>query len=376
MEQSIRTDIKRIRPYIKTHGLLSGLAARHEPRVYLAGGAVRDLLTGDEPVDLDLVVEDGMAELALELAPDALIHERFKTAELITEGVRVDIATARRETYAHPGSLPEVEDAPITDDLKRRDFTINAMAVALDEPDRLIDPHDGRADLERGVIRVLHPGSFTDDPTRALRAARYAARFGFDLDPGTSELLAGVKLNTVSRERVENELVLMAAEPEGIEALRLVAAWGLIGIDPDRLELAETAVTLLGTPVWRGRALRGSVVGEVVFGEPRELPAERPPTPYDAFLLAHGLRPEERLVNRARGAEWLDDYEADWSQVRLSISGDDLVAAGVKEGPAIGTGLAAALRARLNDGVSGIADELEVAVNAAEAASDRTGREP
>src|SRR5690606_28382654 len=141
------------------------------------------------------------------------------TAELIVDGIKVDIATARRETYAHPGALPEIETASIAEDLGRRDFTINAMAVPLDEPASLIDPHGGKADLNRGVIRVMHPGSFIDDPTRALRAARYAARFGFDLDPATADLLAAVNLNTVSRERIENEFDLMAADPRGIEAL-------------------------------------------------------------------------------------------------------------------------------------------------------------
>ena len=322
-------------------------------------------------MDLDLVLEGGVAELATELVGDALIHERFGTAELVTEdGTRVDLATSRRESYQHPGALPKVEPAPIETDLLRRDFTINAMAAALTEPQRLIDPSGGLADLERGVLRVLHPDSFRDDPTRALRAARYCARFGFDLDPRTAELLNEVDLSSVSTERIEAELELIAAEESGLEALRLAAAWGLVEISEERLEHAACALLLLDEPRWKGRTTHSSLLLSAAFGKVVELPEETPATPYEAVCLTRGLTVENTLVARASGVQWLDSYVDDWAQVRPSITGDDLVAAGIAQGPAVGAGLEAALRARLNGNAGGIQDELRVAVAAAEEFAD------
>lgn len=370
MKQSVPTDPGRLRPFVESSPVLSKLMAGGPDggTVYLVGGAVRDLLAGMTVNDLDLVVEAGASEIALGLAHDALIHERFGTAELETDGTRVDIATARLETYSHPGALPEVTfPASIVDDLDRRDFTINAMAIDLAFPDRLIDPHDGQRDLERGVLRVLHENSFLDDPTRALRAARYAARFDFALDPSTADLLADVDLQTVSRERVENELQLIAGEEAGVEALRLAAVWGLIEIGPERIETAALAVAFLETELWRGRTTRADVVIEAVFGETPDLQHERPVRPSVGVALASGLSPSELLVNRALGVEWLDTYEADWSTVELSISGDDLVLAGLPQGPAIGAGLAAAHAACLDRGVTTIDEQLSIAVEAAEA---------
>lgn len=372
MKESIRTDPGRLRTFVEEHPLLSRLAARSTAArpIHLAGGAVRDALIGAELKDIDLVVEDGAAELGLELAHDALIHERFGTAELEADGHRVDIATARSETYPAPGALPEVETgASIERDMERRDFTINAMAIALHDPSTLIDPAGGRQDLDERRLRVLHDRSFIDDPTRALRLARYSARFGFDPDPGTAALLPAVDLGTVSRERVEREKELIAFEATGVEAFRLATAWNLLEIPPENLELAASAVSLLDTDTWRGRAARFEVVLRAIGGDYRELPDEEPDSPYEGVLLARGLRASEALINRAGGAEWLDRYEDEWSQVRLAISGDDLVLAGIPQGPAIGIGLAAALRAKLDRGVSGIEPELEIAVRAAEAAN-------
>ncbi len=371
MKQSIRTDPDRLRRFVEEHPLIARLAEASSPEkpIYLVGGAVRDGLTGGELFDLDLVVESGAAELGLELAPDALTHERFGTAELEVDGHRVDIATARRETYAEPGALPDVVfPAGIEEDMARRDFTINAMAIALHDPACLIDPYEGRADLESGMLRVLHDRSFVDDPTRALRAARYAARFGFEPDRSMAVLLADTDLGTVSRDRVEHEVELMSGEPCGIEALRLAASWGLLDLPAERLDLAEKAVALLDTETWRGRASRSEAVLQAIGGDTRELPPEEPDSPYAGLLRARGLRPAELLLNRARGAEWLDRYEEEWSQTGLAIGGDDLVLAGIPQGPAIGAGLAAALEAKLNRGIEGVEPELEIAVEAAEAA--------
>src|SRR3954452_22153105 len=140
---------------------LEGLAP-----AYLVGGAVRDLLRGVEPFDLDVAVAgdalDVAETVAERLGGEAQVHDRFGTATVIAPGLTVDFARTRRETYAQPGALPDVEPAPLEDDLRRRDFTVNAIAAALshDELGVLYDPLGGQADLRAGAIRVLHERSF------------------------------------------------------------------------------------------------------------------------------------------------------------------------------------------------------------------------
>src|SRR5262245_8690407 len=165
------------------------------PGVYLVGGAVRDVLLGAESFDVDIVVEgDAIAfaqSLAKALEGRFTPHAKFGTAIVqYGDGARVDVVTARRESYHAPAVLPTVESASIQEDLGRRDFTINAMAVSLRRSDfgRLVDPFDGRDDLGRGVIRVLHEQSFVDDPTRIFRALRYEGRLDFRLDAHSVEL--------------------------------------------------------------------------------------------------------------------------------------------------------------------------------------------
>jgi tRNA nucleotidyltransferase (CCA-adding enzyme) len=368
MKESPIPDTSRLRPFVEGHSLLAELGRRDsaEGGIYLAGGAVRDVLIGAPVTDIDLVTENDAATLALELSEDALVHERFGTAEIMVDGIRVDIATARKETYAFPGALPEVTRATLLEDLARRDFTINAMAIGLGDPDTLIDPHGGESDLGRGVLRVLHPFSFIDDPTRALRAARYAARFGFSVEPVTADSIETVDITAVSRERIDSELQLMSAEATGIEAFRLLATWGLLEIAPERLDLARDSVELLETETWSGRVTRSEATLEALFGPTSSVPKEIPGTPFVAVTVASRLTVAELLVNRAGGAGWIDRYIDDWSTVRPRITGDDLVLAGLPQGPAIGIGLTAALRARLDDGVEGIEEELAIAVDAAE----------
>jgi tRNA nucleotidyltransferase (CCA-adding enzyme) len=205
-------------------------AAAGDRALYLVGGAVRDILLGRSTSDLDFVVEGDSgdaAAIAERIAPGHVAHEQFGTASVDLDGVRIDIAMARTETYPSPGALPEVHPATLAEDLGRRDFTINAMAVALDGAGELIDPHGGEADLEAGLLRVLHERSFIDDPTRALRAARYAARFGFSLDPGTERLLRAADLGAVSRYRLDAEMGRLEAEEDAGVALELARSWGL-----------------------------------------------------------------------------------------------------------------------------------------------------
>ena len=344
-------------------------AAGDQP-VYLVGGSVRDLLLGRDRSDIDLVVIGDAASLAERLGDaTAIEHERFATAKVVLDGHEVDIATARSESYPSPGSLPEVEPAEsIEEDLRRRDFTINAMAVPLDGEAALIDPHGGNDDLESGTLRVLHSRSLVDDPTRALRAARYAARFGFSPDPETAELLHRADLGSVSSDRRRADLLRLAAEPRADRGFELLGDWGLVELRPDGVALARRVAELLAVAPWRDFAPRDGTVLTAALGPPGgevELADARPERPSLAVELAGRHDPVELALARAQGAEWLDRYLLEWRDVRLEIDGDELLAAGVRQGPAVGRGLAEALRRKLDGEVSGREQELQAALAAA-----------
>jgi len=339
--------------------------AAREP-VYLVGGAVRDLLLGRGRADVDLVVEGDAAALAERLGAEVVAHERFATAKLTLDGHGLDFATARTESYSQPGALPVVEPAAsLEQDLARRDFTINAMAIPLQDEARLVDPHGGRADLDAGLLRVLHPRSFVDDPTRALRAARYAARFGFALEPETGALLRAADLGTVSADRRAAELGRLAAEATAPRALALLLDWGLIEPREGGIELATRVAELLDAAPWQGEAPRPKALLTAalgVAGGDGELVAANPELPSEAVSLAKGRDPVELVIARALGAEWLDRYLREWRGVGLEIDGGDLIAAGVAEGPALGRGLEAALRAKLDGEIAGREQELALAL--------------
>jgi tRNA nucleotidyltransferase (CCA-adding enzyme) len=336
--------------------------------VFLVGGAVRDLLLGRGRSDVDLVVEGDAAALAERLGGDPLSHERFATAKARLDGHEIDIATARTESYANPGALPEVEPAAgVEADLARRDFTINAMAIPLHGEPKLIDPHGGLTDLEAGRLRVLHRRSFEDDPTRAIRAARYASRFGFEPEAETAELLREADLDAVSADRREAELLRLAAEPAAAHGLELLAEWGLVELRENGGGLAARVSDLLVSPPWSEvapceRAVLAAALGPV--GGESELAATNPQKPSEAVELARGHDPVELALARALGAEWLDRYLTEWRLVTLEIDGSDLIAAGVPEGATLGRGLREALRRKLDGEIEGRDEELAAALAA------------
>ncbi len=297
-------------------------------------------------------------------------HERFGTAKVVLDGHELDIAGARTEAYPHPGRAARRRRrrADVEVDLGRRDFTINAMAIPLRGEPRLIDPHGGAADLEAGLLRVLHERSFADDPTRAIRAARYAARFGFEPEPRTAELLRDADLGTVSTDRREAELLRLAAEASAPRALELLCEWGVVSPREGGMELAARVDELLGSPPWIGVAPRDPALLAAALGpagEEDDLAAGRPGCPSEGVELARGHDPVELVLARALGAEWLDDYVGGWRTVELEIDGADLLAAGVPQGEALGRGLRAALRAKLDGEVAGRDQELALALAAA-----------
>jgi tRNA nucleotidyltransferase (CCA-adding enzyme) len=336
---------------------------------YLVGGVVRDLLLGGEVTDLDVAIEGNVETLGdlpgFSLERDAL----FLTGRLEQGDVKIDVAQTRAESYPAPGALPEVRPASIADDLARRDFTLNAMAFPVSGDRELLDPHGGLDDLRAGLVRALHAGSFVDDPTRALRAARYAARFGFQLEPETARLLREADLSTVSEDRIEGELRRIAAEEDPAAALRLIVEWGVLpSLDPAAPDRVAEVTSLASAQPWSDWVDRRlAVMLAIVRPLPqiRELAASTPERPSEAARLAEPWDPAQLVVARALGAEWLDRYAEEWRHVKLEITGDDLLAEGIPEGPAVGRGLEAALSGKLDGEIFGRDEELRIAVAAA-----------
>ena len=237
------------------------VAEQSRLQVYLVGGPVRDALLGVPVLDLDFsVVGDAVGfarELSVRLEGRVTAHARFGTATVSTgprengQGAsRIDLVTARREGYPKPGQLPEVMPGSIADDLARRDFSINAMALPVSGAESgLVDLHGGLDDLRAGVVRTLHIGSFIDDPTRMLRAVRYEQRFGFQLAEETlaqiSEVIAAEDMDAVSGDRWRHELERIFEEGNPVAALRRAAELGVLrGLHPALGKLG------VGAPEW------------------------------------------------------------------------------------------------------------------------------
>lgn len=207
------------------------IADRNSIPAYLVGGFVRDLILGVKNLDLDIVVEgDGIRfaeEFAYRLKARVIRHKRFGTATILLEsGQKIDIASARQETYPEPASLPVVSTGSLQDDLKRRDFTINAMAISINKCDfgRLIDSFQGKEDLEKGRVRILHISSFIDDPTRILRAVRFEKRYNLQIEKQTlhclKEALKKKMLQRIQPQRIREELILLLKEERPFDAIR------------------------------------------------------------------------------------------------------------------------------------------------------------
>jgi len=386
--------------------LLEVAAGRED--VELVGGAVRDLLLGRTPRELDVVVggkdasfADDAAlfakELAVRLDTEAEVdeHERFGTVIVAWDVGQIDIATRRAESYPAPGVLPEVRAGTEEEDLERRDFTVNAIAVGLGgtRKGKLRAVPAALSDLDGGELRVLHDASFIDDPTRLLRMARYVARLGFEVEDRTAALAAAAiaarALDTVSGARIGTELRLALGEPDTISSLaamddlglltalhprlrldREVSKWALMLLPgdgrPDLLAMAALTLPLaLSTDPraeivalldrWDFPAGDRDRVATAAMTVPRlidELPrAERSSALRAAAL---GVPLEGVALAGALGCEeparrWLEQTR----HVHLQITGEDLLTAGIPEGPEIGRRLEAALKLRLDGELAG-----------------------
>ena len=339
-----------------------------DPHVYLVGGSVRDLLLGQPSRDLDLVSETPVktlgAALREKLGGKLSCHETFLTCTLELPNLTLDLATARTEVYKRPGALPKVTPGTLSDDLYRRDFSVNTFALSLTKPDTLLSVAGAGGDLEQHTLRILHERSFFDDPTRMVRGARLAGRLGFRYDAATQAALrealdAGV-YRQVSPARLKNELLLTLTEPEVAPAVTALATssalTALYGLKDttliERLDKLKPGVNVPPEGYLLALLLESPVETEqfvTTFGLPKRLLGSR------ARVLGNtaDLRTEaERAVSRV-----LKPHRSDHRRVR----GSDVLSLGLSAGPEVGRVLALLEEARLEARVASFADELALA---------------
>ena len=413
-------------------------AERRALAVHLVGGPVRDFLLGRAVRDVDLLVEPGAEGGAPELAraavpPGARVvaHERFGTAKLESGEGAVDLASARAESYARPGALPSVRTGSLDEDLRRRDFTVNALAIPLTAAARrgrpeVVDPGGGVADLEAGVLRVFHARSFHDDPTRALRAARLAPRLGFRLARGAASALRAAlregAFGGVSGERFRAELEKLFEDARlGLDparALRLLDAWHVFPALEPGLALppaAAPALRRLGRaatrPPFAEPAGRPAPCGFMLWLAPLEAALRRralrrlalqgaPAAAIAGFPARHAAL--LRALARARGrgacdavlasvdpdallAHWcaappaarrrIERWAREDRARAAPLGGRDVVALGLR-GPAVGAALARVRAAFLDGEVRSREDALALARELAGAPRVRAARRP
>jgi tRNA nucleotidyltransferase (CCA-adding enzyme) len=377
--------------------------------ISLVGGVVRDVLLGLSTNDLDISVAGLDERLALDMANSIggrlAGPSQFNTFKIEVGSTVIDVAMTRQESYSHPGALPEVRPGSVDQDLARRDFTVNAMAIDLsaDNWGELLDPMGGQADLEWGFIRVLHRESFTDDATRIFRAVRYAQRLDFTLENSTAgenstaSLLEDnlPQLNSISGDRIRHEFQRVFEETDTGRLLQMLnrlgvleAVFGPLGRRPDswpdaidpaeQPEQPEHLVWLayLATGLTPGEAsefarrlnmdsLWSRVVQDVAGIEAILGDLSSDASRSQIYRLLEGFRPAALLGvsashRNSASSRNIDLYLSELRSVRIELNGRDLIALGVEEGPAIGTLLAALLEARLDGRVSGRQDEEEL----------------
>ncbi len=350
-----------------------------------SAGAIRDILLGRQPDEVDLVIQGNAEELAQRAVQFRLARRtaasQFMTVKLTIGARDIDLATARAETYASPGALPDVAPADIETDLRRRDFAANAIAVSIGSMDfgRVIDPHHGVNDVQAGVLRALHPASFRDDPTRIIRAARYAARLRFKLHTETEAWLKNDAplIRTVGPDRLRNELNRLWREEKPIEGLHLLQSWGVLdnlptasqwvtglysislsdreeAARPDDAGVADIHWALIATTIGNeyetltdafhlaGSAQRAvddirlwKTTGAARFREASE--SNRPSHVADILALFEpAALVALYLTGDAPEARAIASYLGAWRHVQPELNGNDLLEMGVRQGPLIG----------------------------------------
>ena len=354
-------------------------------QVYMVGGPVRDLFIGREVLDYDFVligdIHKFMKALASEFGDADVIYSQFLTAKLRKDKLTIDVAHARKERYPRPGALPDVWPAyDIADDLSRRDFTINAMAINLLNFD-VVDLFGGLSDLQNGIIRVLYVGSFRDDPTRAFRAIRYRHRFGFRYDQTTEEELksAFAWVRDVSFGRIRNELKRMAQEDKRAEMFIEVSDYKILlwmKADPEHIVRIDNKL--------EGRSPRHWVAFFAAFVFRSDFDWERLPlTRWEYNVMRQiktglGLKASTlseihkvfrrfdeisvKVISAIRGGIF-EDYEHRRVNAKTHLKGEDLIKMGVPQGPLIGKIIELLEIQRLTGNIRTVEDEIEFVRN-------------
>jgi tRNA nucleotidyltransferase (CCA-adding enzyme) len=407
--ESLADELRRLERLRPLFDAVAALGDRADG-VYLVGGTVRDILLGEDSFDVDIAVEGDAIEFARALA-NALggrvtPHQKFGTAVVqYGESERVDVVTTRTEFYDAPGALPTVERAGLREDLFRRDFTINAMAMSLGAADfgRLTDPFGGRTDLEARALRVLHNLSFIDDPTRIFRGIRYEARYGLRLEEHSARLARGcIEMGLVgdlSSARLRDELQALLEDPGAAGGIVRLGELGVdraihphLRGDEEAAALFERAVALraelrVDVPAWRiGLAVLGrDMTSDEAYGWLARLKVKRRDVeriagaiavaprilerlrggrldPAEVVALADPFAPDAPLLALAREERTeLRDYFTRLRDVELEIGGADLAALGLEESPRVGEILAEVRRRKLNGELDGRESELRAA---------------
>ena len=377
--------------------------------LFIVGGAVRDILLGRDPNEVDLVVQGNAEELAQRAVEFRLTHRtaasQFMTVKLTIGTREMDIATARSETYASPGALPDVAPSDIETDLGRRDFAANAIAVSIGSMDfgRVVDPHRGVNDVQAGVLRALHAGSFRDDATRMIRAARYASRLQFKLHAETEAWLKSdaSRIGTVGPDRLRNEFNRLWREKKPVEGLIMLQSWGVLdhlptasnwvsglysfsmsdreaAARPDDADDADVHWALIASTVgteyetlidtfhlagssrraiddirlWKER-------GSASFSEAKT--TGRPSDFMDVLALFEPAALEALyLTGDATEARAIASYLGTWRHVQPELNGNDLLEMGLRQGPLIGKFLDQLRKARLDNLVLNRDDEVQL----------------
>ena len=377
------------------------LSQQRGSRIFLVGGTVRDLLLRLKPRDFDFIIDNDpksfIDDLSSKLRANRAYYSQFKTSTITIDGLRFDFARTRTEIYDRPGVLPRIHDASVEEDLYRRDFSINSMALELTDPKKpyLLDPTGGLADIANRAIRILHSSSFLDDPTRILRAIRYEQRLKFKITTNTRDLLLkAVKartLSTVSGDRIRNEIDLIMDEPERASIFLRASRLGVLCSLHSSLssgnwikslkKTGEDKLTYISTMAYKLSSNQtnsfislinapkdwAKVLKDMSYLSQKETTLNALSLqPIEIYLMLknrsiHSLNAFKYSTNLKTTRKNICLYLDKYRHIHPSINGDRLMNLGVSQGPDIQIVLKNILAGRLNGTISTLPEEIQLA---------------